>query len=366
MKMRLPLVAALLALAAPALADKQAVLSARDVLHRAREAMKLERPRPLDTIHAEAACRGPERAFTTHIWSDYNGAMRFKQLHDGEWYRMGRDAGSPWSHGPDGYSDGDPAFLSFLQGHEFHMLAIAPETRLGIPTDDGLVELDGEAAHRLRFVDAVGAPAFVYYSDVTGLPLGAAYENHTGRGAREISVRFSSWPDGNGPRLFRVMTLQHGDESFRYDYTTLELDRAPDADFHPGREHDPDLAALLRFQLQQQLAHLMYDAELLVDLFAEPMTQVNRGEVSEARRAPSLERFGEYFERFTFTAWDDVEPPRIRFSDDRTLATVVVQKRVAGFVGEGGEDGETRFAWLESWRKRDGRWELVANVSTNR
>lgn len=56
-----------------------------------------------------------------------------------------------------------------------------------------------------------------------------------------------------------------------------------------------DLAELMRLHEQQKTAHLGYNAELFVEMFAENLTQLQRGNVSTRTKAENLARFKNYF-----------------------------------------------------------------------
>jgi hypothetical protein len=126
---------------------------------------------------------------------------------------------------------------------------------------------------------------------------------------------------------------------------------------------------LLELQRRERDAHLAGDADGLVSLFADDFMSIQDGEVTRPSRAESLARFERYFATVTFLAWDNLVPPMIEVSDDATLATVVVQKRVhLTYLGPDGVPAEelTLFAWVEAWRCRADRWELAMVVSTRR
>jgi len=126
---------------------------------------------------------------------------------------------------------------------------------------------------------------------------------------------------------------------------------------------------LLDFQKRQREAHLNGDAELMVSMFADDFISIKDGEVTRPSREMSLERLARYFALVRFRAWDDLADPVIEVSGDGTLATVLVQKRVhITYPNPDGEqvEGITNFAWVESWRRREERWELAMVVSTQR
>lgn len=134
----------------------------------------------------------------------------------------------------------------------------------------------------------------------------------------------------------------------------------------------PDLQgereALERVRAGHRVAHLERDPELLVSSFADGFLGIQEGRLTSPSREENLRRFRGYLEGTEILAWDDVEPPIIRLSADATMAWVAVRKRVvvrpAGTAEDSAAGGETTFAWLETWEKRDGEWKLQALAST--
>jgi hypothetical protein len=131
-------------------------------------------------------------------------------------------------------------------------------------------------------------------------------------------------------------------------------------------EVERDRAELLGLQAQAREAHLTYDAGLLVSSQAEDFLSIGGGSVQRPTLAQSREMFAGYFGSVRFVAWDDLSPPRIFLSDDGTLATVVVEKFVHLTArADPTREVKRRYAWMETWRKEDGAWKLVALASTD-
>lgn len=134
-------------------------------------------------------------------------------------------------------------------------------------------------------------------------------------------------------------------------------------------EKNDDLRELLRLHKQAQTAHLTYNAELFIELFADNLTQLARGNVITRNRAENLARFKNYFSSYKFIEWEDIKPPIIKISKDGTLAAITVEKRVRGtYKNEMGEEetDHTIFAWLEVWEKIDGKWKVTTVASTSK
>lgn len=132
---------------------------------------------------------------------------------------------------------------------------------------------------------------------------------------------------------------------------------------------DADRAALHAFHEQQQTAHLTYDPALFAAMFNDPLIQLNGGRIAIQTTEENIERFAGYFGSVTFQEWEDIEPPRIRISNDGSMAYAILHKRVRlTYEDDAGEmqEDHTVFAWMEAWEKIDGTWTLMAVASTDR
>lgn len=131
-----------------------------------------------------------------------------------------------------------------------------------------------------------------------------------------------------------------------------------------------DRAALLRLHAEQRTAHLEHRADLLVAGQADTLWNVSRGDVSAGPRDEVRASFQAYFDASTFSAWDDITPPRIRISADGRMAYIIVEKRVHVAITPSGGGAPTvnrvRYAWLSVYEKIDGRWQMTAIASTER
>lgn len=111
-----------------------------------------------------------------------------------------------------------------------------------------------------------------------------------------------------------------------------------------------------------------HNAGLLTATFADTFYSLGRGLVTTPTRAESTRRFQAYFDQSEFSAWDDTAPPIIRVSPDGQMAYIIVQKRVS-LTPKGlnaGPREDVQYAWLSTYEKRDGRWQLTALASTDR
>lgn len=126
---------------------------------------------------------------------------------------------------------------------------------------------------------------------------------------------------------------------------------------------------LLALHQEQQTAHLTENARMLIDQSADNAISINRGKISRLARVSSIRRFEKYFAGITHKKWEDVHPPEIYFSDDGSMAYVIVDKRVViTYPDEKGkmQEESTHFAWVNIYKKQaDGQWKSVCIASTN-
>jgi hypothetical protein len=143
--------------------------------------------------------------------------------------------------------------------------------------------------------------------------------------------------------------------------TTIQCGRKPD--------FEAEKQKLLQLHTEQQAAHLEENAEQFVRQFEDGMISVNSGKIAATRKDDALKRFQKYFDTVTFKKWEDVAPPQIVFSDDASMAYMVVDKLVVlTYENEQKQTIEetTHFAWVSIFKKQpNGAWKITCNVSTN-
>lgn len=134
-------------------------------------------------------------------------------------------------------------------------------------------------------------------------------------------------------------------------------------------DFDAEKQKLLRLHQAQQDAHLQKNVEAFISQFDQNMLSVNHGKITTMSPSTARPRIKSYFDAVSFKKWADVSPPRIEFSDDASMAYVVVDKMVIlTYLDEKKQAVEesTHFAWVSICKKQaDGEWKIVCNVSTN-
>jgi hypothetical protein len=126
---------------------------------------------------------------------------------------------------------------------------------------------------------------------------------------------------------------------------------------------------ILQLESDQKTYHVTKNAKSFTDLFSDHFVSVQKGSVDSPARKESFDRFDNYFKKAEFIRWADTNQPIIRFSDDGSVAYVIVQKEVIvkSLTSNGSRVADTTdFAWLTIYKKYKTGWKIDCVVSTNR
>lgn len=130
-----------------------------------------------------------------------------------------------------------------------------------------------------------------------------------------------------------------------------------------------DINELMKLHVEAKVAHFSKNADMMVNSFADNFISVNRGRIDSLSREYHKKRLQRYFDAVEFRKWDDVNPPVIRFSDDHSLAYMIVDKLVVlDVIDSSGNKSEaqTHFAWTAIFRKQSNSgWALECVTSTH-
>lgn len=141
----------------------------------------------------------------------------------------------------------------------------------------------------------------------------------------------------------------------------LSCGKSQETDFEKAKKE------LLYLDSEQRRFHFTKNASGLVALFSKNFMSVNKGEIEFSNKYKSLAHFKSYFDSVdTFLKWDNIESPVIRFSDDGSIAYVVVHKIVILKRRNSLRLDTTNFAWLTVYKKNHGKWQIDCVTSTNK
>ena len=124
---------------------------------------------------------------------------------------------------------------------------------------------------------------------------------------------------------------------------------------------------LLELNDRHRAAHLAGDVQTILDGMAPEYFQVRRGRVYELSAQDNKRRFESYLGSMKILAWDDIAKPVVFVSDDGTLATMLVTKRLAMIpvnAPDTSEPMEGVYAWQATYRRVDDNWIMIADATT--
>ena len=179
------------------------------------------------TIVADASVVGPHgEEFRTSIRSSSDGRARMEQTPGGFVAGVGREGG--WMIDPETADVVElGSTLLFLRGHELHMLALDPLSRLSNPrltTGERLGE---------TFAVAMDLPSgdslILYYATADTLPAGLRVTWIE----PNVHVQWTDWVERGGLRFFTRAVFRQGEDFFRYTYDDVGPRELPDSVFEP-------------------------------------------------------------------------------------------------------------------------------------
>lgn len=201
---------------------------ARQILDGAQRALGVEESAPTLQLLADASVEGPGGGFRTRVHSSSDGRVRMEQTPQGFLGGVGR-SGAWRADGGAGPIDSLGPALAFVRGHELHMMALAPRSRLHSPRFLGTTYHDGSAVLAVA-MSMPGSDSLVAYFDPSDtLPVGFRVtwtDPH-------VEVTWSGWSERGGIRVFERAAFRQGAEEFRYAYDTIRVGAIPDSVFEP-------------------------------------------------------------------------------------------------------------------------------------
>jgi len=179
-------------------------------------------------VLAEATVTGPGDSFRTLIHSSSDGRVRMEQTPFGFLAGVGEAGG--WLQDPATGEVGElGGAASFVLGHELHMLALHPLSRLSSPRIAVPSAEDPAGALGITFSLPSEDSLVVYYSAADTIPIGlrVAYTDPN------VVVSWSDWVERRGLQLFGEALFRQGQDVFSYTYDRVEVGTLPDSIFEP-------------------------------------------------------------------------------------------------------------------------------------
>lgn len=318
------------------------------------------------SLEAFAECLSPKGSYSTEIISTREDKTRFKQ--DFTYKNASTDIfindKSAWNNNE--FSLVPPFQKLVVHLHEYQKMAFDFQRMFHDFAFEGTEVFANRPSHKVRAKHELDGTIFLYFDVETKLLSG--YVLPIPNSNESVKNVFNEWKTIGKIKIPSKVTATDSSGDFILNFKKITFNKTDPKIFNiPLRIND--LTELLRLHEQQKTAHLNYNAGLFVEMFAENLTQIQRGNVSTHTKAENLTRIKNYFGSFKFIEWENLKPPVIKISGDGTMATILVQKRVRGtYRNEKNEEvlDQTDFAWLEVWDKIDNKWKISAVASTEK
>jgi hypothetical protein len=113
-------------------------------------------------------------------------------------------------------------------------------------------------------------------------------------------------------------------------------------------------------------AHLNKDLGFFTRDIAPDYFSVGRGEIRFPQKQEITEQFTNYINNTEFTAYNDLREPIVKFSDDGSLAYLIVQVKVAGnrrFESDSLTQFDLTWAWITLYERSENKWIRLGEVS---
>ncbi len=137
----------------------------------------------------------------------------------------------------------------------------------------------------------------------------------------------------------------------------------------PVPDHEALLQELRDLHAAGIEAHLSADVDFFTRDLAADYFSVGGGDIRRPTREEIAERFAGYLGGTTFSVYEDLQDPLVGISDDGSLGWALVQVQVMG--ERRGDDEQPRpvdfvCAWITLYRRDEGRWIRLGDVSSFR
>lgn len=318
------------------------------------------------SVEVFADCAGPNGKYTTEIASFRDGKARFTQKFSYKPAPTDIFINDKLAWEASDFSLVSPFQRLVVRLHEYQRMAFDFQKMFHDFALEGTEDFANKPSIKVRARNELNGTIYLYFDAETKLLSG--YILPIPGSNESVKNVFNEWQTVGKLKLPSKVTATDSAGDWILDFQKISINKS-DAQIFEIPPRVADLVELLRLHEQQKTAHLTYNAELFVEMFAENLTQLQRGNISTRTKAENLGRFKNYFSNFKFIEWENLKPPVVKISKDGTMATIIVQKRVRGtYKNDKGEEilDQTDFAWLEVWEKIDGKWKLITVASTEK
>lgn len=296
-------------------------------------------------------------------WLDTERAI-FKRTYPEREVTLGRSGEYFWAFDGKKVQEISPSLTEIILGHQFHAKLLYPKVFM----QDQSREIDSSSlcvCRQEKFKDIDDNQVSIHFEKKSLKPRFMVI-NSTANG--EMTFTYGDWKMVEDKNLPFKIEIDHAGRHFTYKYSEIHLGNK--------KIHSTLLAPYGLLTDEQQLmrlhrnmidAHIDSDIRLMDGSWGDQVTFVSRGGISKMSGKDASDGLGRSLDRRKHSRYVDMVKPVITLSDDKTLATIMVQVQAEGYgIDDKGKQGAAfsfMSAWTSVFKKKDGKWKMISNAS---
>jgi hypothetical protein len=297
----------------------------------------------------------------------------FKQIYPNKESTTAIDGCRVWQFDGQSENEGNPFYFNFVLGHQFHAMLLGKLGELAPITDTSKIKFVLETLKRdlpnnitIRSFKTHELTVYIVY-DSSEKPIGMLHlvdPNFT------ITYTFDMWKTVNGITLPWQITIDDQSRIFNYKYSEIDFNEGMMNDYRAPLNKQTNIQQIHRLHRQLMDDHLFERSTTMVETQGDSMYVLSGGEMYRNSGEANSQRFKQMMGNRDYHIYDDLIVPVVQVSDDATLAWAMVQIFGKGVYLNTDRSVkaplEFTFAWVELYRKVNGRWTMFGNVSNSK
>lgn len=252
----------------------------------------------------------------------------------------------------------------FVTGHQFHAQIVYPER---FYSDTSTLKSSEDTVCKCRIETIVdGTKITTKRFRQTDNRLVSQLTNYNGEFS--VLLTYKDWRKVGNITLPYHIEIDDGARTFVYNFNKVEID-GPDihSNLLTPYSNLSDEQKLMRHHRNMIDAHIASDESLMADQWGDEITFIYNGKIDVVKKSDARANMQKSLKARSHNKYIDLKTPVITLSDDKTLGWVTVRVRAEGnrLDTAGNSTAPLAFtsAWVSLYKKIEGHWKMVGNVS---
>ncbi len=277
---------------------------------------------------------------------------------------MGRGGLYLWQYDGETEKLLNPNMGDIVDGHQFHAQIIYPER---FYSDTSTLKSSEDTVCQCRIETIVdGTKVTTKHFTKTGNRLISQLTDYNGEFS--VLLTYKDWRKVGDITLPYRIDIDDGTRTFIYTFNKVELG-GPDVHSSLLTPYSKlsDEQKLMRHHRNMIDAHIAHDETLMADQWGDEIAFIYNGTIDLVNKTDARTNMQKSLKARRHNKYIDLETPVITLSDDKTLGWITVRVRAEGnrLDAAGNNIAPLAFtsAWVSLYKKIDGNWKMVGNVS---